>query len=428
MSDEKYKPETTAIHGGTTFDPATGALQTPIYQTVGYHFQDAQHAADLFNMDQAGHIYSRISNPTVQALEQRITALEGGIGAIATASGIAANVLALFPLMEPGCEFVASSRLYGGTLAQFAHAFKKFGWTCHFVDADTPENFAKVTNERTRAYYCESQSNPLGQVCDVAAIADIAHNHGVPLIVDNTIPTPYLWRPVEWGADMVVHSTTKFLNGHGNAIGGILIDSGKFDWTASDKYPSLITPQPSYHGTIFTDKFAEHAYITYARAVGLRDLGACQAPMDAFLTLEGIESLGVRMDKHVSNAKLIAEFLEAHPKVTDVSYPGLVTSPYHDLVQKYMPRGASALFTFTLASGYEAGMRVVESCELFTHLISLGETHSLISHPASTTHRPLSEEQLKDAGIAPGMIRLAIGLEAPEDLIQDLSQALDRSP
>ncbi len=426
MSKKTLSIETQVIHGGSSGDPLTGAVKTPIYQTVGYRFQDAQQAADLFNMDREGFLYTRLGNPTVQAMEQRIAQLEGGIGAVATASGIAANLLALYPLMEPGYEFVASNRLYGGSLSQFMHAFKKFGWICRLVDADEPENFSRATNDRTRAYFCENQSNPLSQICDVEAIARIAHDHGVPLIVDNTIPTPYLWQPFQWGADIIVHSTTKFLNGHGNSVGGIVVDSGKFDWAAAGKYPDLTEPNEGYHGVVFNEKFGPQSYLNYCRAIGIRDLGACQSPLDAFLTMEGIETLAVRMDRHVANTLAVAEYLEEHPKVNAVSYPGLPSSRYYPLVQKYMPRGASALFTFEMKGGFKAGIKLVESCQLFTHLISLGETHSLISHPASTTHRPLSEDLLVAAGITLGTVRLAIGLEAAEDLIADLEQALGK--
>lgn len=419
------KIETDAIHGGTSFDPSTGAAKTPIYQTVGYHFKSAEHAAGLFNLDEDGYIYSRIQNPTVEALEKRIALLEGAIGGVATSSGIAANLLALYPLMSPGDEFVASNRLYGGTLAQFGHAFKKFGWTCHFVDADDINNFGAKTNDKTRAYFCESQSNPTGQICDVESLAKLATRNGIPLIVDNTIPSPALWKPFEWGAHIVVHSTTKFLNGHGNAIGGIVLDSGTFDWNANtSKFPALTAPEPSYHNRVFLDHFKEMSYLTFCRAVGIRDLGCCQSPMNAFMTLEGMETLPLRVKMHNENAMKIATFLESHPNVDWVSYPSLPSSRYYPLAQKYMPQGAAAVFTFGVKGGFDAGVKVVERVRVFSHVVSIGETHSLISHPASTTHRQLSEIELKSAGITPDMIRLAVGLENASDLIDDLAQAL----
>ncbi len=429
MSDEQTPGfDTLAVHAGGAPDPATGARQTPIYQTTSYVFDDADHAAALFNLQQPGFIYSRLTNPTVSVLEERIAALEGGVGATATASGHAAQILALFPLMSPGAEVIASKKLYGGSLNQMGHSYKKFGWNAVFVDPEDPDNFRKALTDDTRAIFIENLANPGGVVVDIEAVAKIAHEAAVPLIVDSTMASPYLNRPMEWGADIVVHSTTKFLSGNGSAVGGAVVDSARFDWLAHrDKYPSMARPAPEYHGLTFAETFGELAYTVYGHAVGLRDLGASQSPMNAWITLQGIETLGLRMQRHCDNALAVARFLEAHPQVAWVSYAGLDSSPFQALARKYMPNGAGAVFTFGVTGGYEMGIKVVENVELFSHLANIGDTRSLIIHPASTTHRQLTEEQLAAAGAGADVIRLSIGIETADDIIADLDQALTRA-
>ena len=417
--------ETRAIHAGAAPDPATGARATPIYQTTSYVFDDADHAASLFNLQQVGFIYSRLTNPTVSVLEERLASLEGGRGAIATASGHAAQLMALFPLMKPGDEIVAARQLYGGSLNQMGNAFPRaFGWVTRFVDATEPENFRAALTDKTKAIFIESLANPGGVVTDIRAIATIAEQAGVPLIVDNTLATPYLCRPIEHGATLVVHSTTKFLSGNGTSLGGVVVDSGKFDWSRGGRYPALTEPEPGYHGLRFYETFGDLAFSVYGHAVGLRDLGPSQAPVNAFLTLAGIETLPLRMERHCSNALAVAEWLEKHPKVAWVSYAGLPSSPFHALAKTYLPRGAGAVFTFGLKGGFEAGIRVVESVQLFSHLANIGDCRSLIIHPASTTHRQLSPEGLKAAGAGPEVVRLSVGLESVADIIADLEQAL----
>lgn len=417
--------ETRAVHSGAAPDPSTGARITPIYQTSSYVFQDADHAASLFNLHQFGHIYSRLSNPTVAVLEERVAALEGGRAAVAAASGHAGQFLAFFTLLEPGDEFVASRNLYGGSLTQFGQSFRKLGWHCHFVDPHDPENFRKALTPRCKAIFVESLANPGGIIVDIEKIAEIAHEAGIPLIVDNTLATPYLCRPFEWGADIVCHSTTKFLGGHGNSLGGMVVESGKFDWAQNDKFPSMTEPEPAYHGLNFFETFGDFGFTTKARAVALRDFGPAMAPMNAFLTLTGIEILPLRMERHVANAQRLAEFLESHPKVAWVSYAGLKSSPYRALADKYLPKGAGAVFTFGVKGGYAAGIRLVETVRLFSHLANVGDTRSLILHPASTTHRQLSDEQRLAAGAGQDVIRLSVGIETIEDLIRDLDQALN---
>ena len=419
-----YGFETRAIHAGAAPDPTTGARSTPIYQTAAYVFDNVDHAASLFNLHNFGYLYSRLTNPTVSVLEERIASLEGGRAALAAASGHAAQFLTFFTLLEPGDEFLASRNLYGGTLTQFGLSFKKLGWTCHFVDPADPENFRRALTPRCKAIFVESLANPGGIVVDLEAIAAIAHGAGLPFIVDNTMATPYLCRPIEWGADIVCHSTTKFLAGHGQALGGILVESGKFDWAQNGRFPSLTEPEPAYHGLKFYENFGDFAFTTKARAVALRDFGPTQAPMHAFLTITGTETLHVRMERHVTNAQKVAEFLDTHPRVAWVSYAGLPASPHHALAKKYLPRGAGAVFTFGVKGGFAAGIRVVESVRLFSHLANIGDTRSLILHPASTTHRQLSEEQRQSAGAGDDVIRLSIGLESADDLTADLDQAL----
>jgi O-acetylhomoserine (thiol)-lyase len=416
---------TRAVHGGTAPDPATGARITPIYQTASYVFEDVAHAQRLFNLDEFGQIYSRITNPTVQALESKLAALDGGVGATAAASGHAAQFLALLPLMSAGDDIVSSRNLYGGSITQFSQSFSRLGWGAHFVDPTDPENFRKAISPRTRAVFTESLSNPGGLMVDIEAIAAIAHDAGIPLIVDNTLATPMLCRPFEWGADICVYSTTKFISGHGNAIGGVIVDSGRFQW--DERTPALTTPNAAYHGTNFTKKFGPLGYTVYSHAVSLRDFGPAMAPMTAFLTLTGAETLALRMARHSENALEVATRLESHAAVAWVSYAGLPSSPSHALARKYLPDGAGAVLTFGLKGGYEAGIKVVESCRLFSHLANVGDTRSLIIHPASTTHRQLAEEERAAAGAGPDVVRLSVGIEDAADLIADLDQALAAS-
>ena len=418
--------DTLAIHAGAAPDPATGARQTPIYQTTSYVFDDVDHAASLFNLQKLGFIYSRLTNPTVSVLEERIASLEGGIGATATASGHAAQLLALFPFMEPGAEIVAARKLYGGSINQMGNSFKRaFGWKTTFVDSDDPDNFRAAITDNTRAIFLESLANPGGVVSDLEAIAAIAREAGVPMIVDNTMATPYLCRPIEYGADIIVHSTTKFLSGNGTSIGGVVVDSGKFNWAQSDKFSGLTAEDPGYHGLKFFETFGELAYTFHGHAVGLRDLGANQQPMNAFLTLLGIETLSLRMERHCENALKVAQHLETHPQIAWVEYAGLPSSPYHALARKYVPKGTGSVFTIGLKGGYDSGVRMVESVEMLSHLANLGDARSLIIHPASTTHRQLSAEELEACGAGPDVIRLSIGLETAEDIIADLDQALN---
>jgi O-acetylhomoserine (thiol)-lyase len=429
MSDNKPGFETLSVHAGASPDPVTGARMTPIYQTTSYVFDDVDHAASLFNLQAPGFIYSRLGNPTVAVLEERMAALEGGRGGTATSSGHAAQILALFPLMGPGDDFVASNKLYGGSINQFGNAIKKFGWNTTFVDPDDPENFRQAIGPRTKAIFLENLANPGGVVVDIEPVAAIAHEAGIPLIVDNTLATPYLCRPIEFGADLVVHSTTKFLSGNGTALGGVVIDSGKFDWLQNDKFPSLSRPEPGYHGLTFAETFGDLAFTLYSHAVTLRDLGPSQTPFNAWLTLLGIETLPLRVERQVVNALAVAEWLEKHPAVSWVSHAGLDSSPYRALTKKYLPRGAGAVFTFGLKGGFEAGVALVEGVELISHLANIGDTRSLILHPASTTHRQLTDEQLIAAGAGPDVVRLSIGIESIEDVIADLEQALgERAP
>jgi O-acetylhomoserine (thiol)-lyase len=396
----------------------------PIYQTSSFVFDDADHAASLFNLQMPGFIYSRLSNPTVSAMEERIAALEDGRGATATSSGHAAQILALFPLMHPGDNIVAANKLYGGSINQMGISYKKFGWGASFVDPDDPENFRHAITDNTKAIFIESLANPGGVVVDIAAVAEVAHGAGIPLVVDNTMATPYLCKPFEHGADIIVHSTTKFLSGNGSSLGGCVVDSGNFDFAGKEKFPSLSEPAAEYHGLTFAETFGDLAYTMHSHAVGLRDLGACQSPFNAWITLLGIETLALRMDRHCENALKVAKHLESHVMVDWVSYAGLESSKYYDLRKKYMPKGAGGVFTFGLKGGYEAGVALVERCELLSHLANIGDTRSLVLHPASTTHRQLTEEQLIAAGAGPEVIRISIGIETVEDIIADLNQAL----
>jgi O-acetylhomoserine (thiol)-lyase len=426
-SGDDFGFETRMVHAGAPPDPTTGARAMPIYQTTSYVFDDADHAASLFNLETFGFIYSRLTNPTVAALEERVASLEGGRGATCTASGHAAQILALFPLMEPGDDFVASTRLYGGSITQFGKTFKKFDWRATFVDVDDPEAVRAAIGPRTKAIFCESLANPGGVVSDLERLAEIAHEAGIPLIVDNTMATPYLCQPIAWGADIVVHSMTKFLGGHGLAVGGAVVDSGQFDWTQNDRFAALSQPEPAYHGLCFAETFGDMAFTMYGHAVGLRDLGATLAPQNAFLILTGMETLSLRMQRQCANALKVAEWLETHPAIAWVSYAALPGNPYRPMRDKYLGDGAGAVFTFGVKGGYEVGLRVVESCELISHLANIGDVRTLMLHPASTTHRQLSDEQRIAAGAGPDVLRISVGLETAGDIIADLSQALDRA-
>lgn len=419
--------ETLSVHAGAAPDPATGARATPIFQTTAYVFDDAEHAASLFNLEIFGNLYTRLTNPTTAVLEQRVAALEGGRTGLAVASGHAAQMILFHTFMETGDEFIASTNLYGGSITQFSHAFKKMSWNVHFADPSDPENFRKALTPKVKAIFIESLANPGGVVCDLEPIAAIANEAGIPLIVDNTLATPYLCQPFEWGADIVVHSATKFLGGHGNSMGGVIVDSGKFDWSASDKYPSLSQPNDAYHGITFHETFGDLAFGTAARTLSLRDLGPTISPFNSFLILTGIETLTLRMERHCSNAMAVAEYLAQHPKVSWVSYAGLKDDPYHALAQKYLPKGAGSVFTFGVKGGFDAGVTVVENVNLLSHLANIGDTRSLIIHPSSTTHRQLSEEQQISAGAGPDVVRLSIGIESVEDIIADLDQALAKT-
>ena len=423
----KPRIETLSVHAGAAPDPTTGARVTPIYQTASYVFDDVDHAAELFNLQAFGNIYSRLTNPTNAVLEERVATLEGGATGLAVASGHAAQLIVFHTLMQPGDEFLASTRLYGGSITQFSQSFKKFGWNAIFVDPKDPQDFKKALTPKCKAIFIESLANPGGVMTDIEAIAKVAHEAGIPLIVDNTLATPYLCRPIEWGAEIVVHSATKFLGGHGNSIGGVIVDSGKFDWSASDKFPTMSEPNPSYHGLKFHETFGELGFGIACRALGLRDLGPALSPFNAFLILTGIETLPLRMERHSANTLAVAEYLQRHDKVSWVSYAGLPTDAYYKLARKYLPEGAGAVLTFGIKGGYEAGIKMVENVKLFSHLANIGDTRSLIIHPSSTTHRQLNAEQQKAAGAGPDVIRLSVGIENKADIIADLEQALAAS-
>jgi O-acetylhomoserine (thiol)-lyase len=423
--DAPPKFATLAVHAGAAPDPSTGARATPIYQTTSYVFNDADHAAALFALEAFGNIYTRITNPTQAVLEGRLAALEGGTAALAVASGHAAQFLVFHTLLEPGDEFVAGRQLYGGSVNQFNHSFKKFDWKVVWADATDPASFAKAVTPKTRAIFCESIANPGGIVIDLPAIAKVAKKAGVPFIVDNTLATPYLCRPKEHGADIVVHSLTKFIGGHGNSIGGALVDCGTYDWlNAKHRYKTLVEPNASYGGMKLAETFGNFAFAIAARVMGLRDIGPAISPMNAFLILTGCETLPLRMQRHCENATAVAGFLEKHPKVAWVSYAGLASSPYHALQQKIAPKGAGAVLTFGLKGGYEAGVKLVSSLQLFSHLANIGDTRSLVIHPASTTHRQLTDEQRLAAGAGPDVVRLSVGIEDEADIIGDLKQGL----
>ena len=422
-----YGFDTLQIHAGARPDPATGARQTPIYQTTAYVFRDADHAAALFNLQEVGNIYSRLTNPTVSVLAERVATLEGGVGAVCCSSGHAAQILALFPLMGPGRNVVASTRLYGGTVTQFSQTIKRFGWSAKFVDFDDLDAVKAAIDDDTRAVFCESVANPGGYITDLDAVAEVADEAGLPMIVDNTSATPYLCRPIDHGATLVVHSATKYLTGNGTVTGGVVVDSGRFDWSASDKFPSLSAPEPAYHGLKFHETFGPLAYTFHGIAIGLRDLGMTMNPQGAHYTLMGIETLSLRMARHVENAVKVATWLETDPRVATVTYAGLPSSPYHDRVARICPKGAGGLFTFGVKGGYDACVKLVDSLEIFSHVANLGDTRSLIIHPASTTHRQLTAEQQKAASAGPEVVRVSIGIEDADDLIADLDQALTKA-
>ena len=422
-----YGFDTLQIHAGARPDPATGARQTPIYQTTAYVFRDAEHAAKLFNLQEVGYIYSRLTNPTVATLQERIATLEGGSGAVCCSSGHAAQIMALFPLMAPGRNVVASTRLYGGTVTQFSQTIRRFGWSAKFVDFDDEDALAAAIDEDTRAVFCESIANPGGYVTDLAAAVRIADEAGIPLIVDNTSATPYLCRPIEHGATLVVHSLTKFLTGNGTVTGGCVVDSGSFDWSASDKFPSLSQPEPAYHGLKFHETFGALAFTFHGIAVGLRDLGMTLNPQAAHYTLMGVETLSLRMQRHVENAETVCEWLEGHDAIEAVTYAGLKSSPYRSRIEAFCPRGAGSLFTAALKGGYAACVKFVDSLELFSHVANLGDSRSLVIHSASTTHRQLTPEQQEAAGAGPSVVRFSLGLEDPDDLKADIAQALAKA-
>lgn len=413
---------TKSLHAGHTPDAASRARAVPIYQSTSFTFENSDHAASLFALQQFGNIYSRIMNPTTDVFEQRVAALEGGAAALATSSGQAAQFLALTGLAGSGDEIVSSSTLYGGTYTQFDVSFRRLGIDVKFVEPDNPENFRKAITPKTKAVYGETIANPRMNVLDIAAVAQIAHEAGVPLVVDNTMASPYLCRPIEHGADIVLHSATKFLGGHGTSIGGIIVDSGKFPW--SDKYPAVTKPSPGYHGMVFSEVFGPLAWIIKVRVEGLRDFGPCVSPFNSFLFIQGIETLQYRMDAHSRNALAMAEWLEKHPAVTWVKYPGLSSSPYYPLSQKYLPKGQGSIVTFGIKGGLEAGRKLIDNVKIFSHLANLGDAKSLIIHPASTTHQQLSDSQQLEAGVTKDLVRISVGIEDVDDLIWDLDQAM----
>jgi len=428
MSDErKLSLETLSIHGGQTIDPTTMSRAVPIYQTTSYGFRDTDHAANLFGLAEFGNIYTRIMNPTSDVFENRVAQLEGGAAALAVASGQAAITYAILNIAESGDEIVSATSLYGGTYNLFAHTLKKLGITVRFADPADPNNFREHINEKTKAIFAETIGNPKGDIIDLEAVAAIAHEHGIPFIVDNTFPSPYLCRPIEHGADIVVHSATKFIGGHGTSIGGVIVDSGKFDWAASGKFPGLTQPDPTYHGVVYTEAVGPIAYIIKARVQLLRDTGAALSPFNAFLLLQGLETLHLRMERHSENALAVAKFLEAHDAVEWVNYPGLESHPSYGLAKKYLPKGQGAIMTFGIKGGIEAGKKLINSVQLFSHLANVGDSKSLIIHPASTTHQQLGEDEQIAAGVQPGMVRVSVGTEGIHDILADLEQAIAAS-
>jgi len=421
------KPETMAIHGGFAGDPETHSVAVPIYQTTSYYFDDTQHGADLFNLAVPGNIYTRIMNPTNAVLEERVAMLEGGIGALAMASGQAAITATIQTLAEAGDNIVTVSQLYGGTYNLFAHTFPRQGIEARFGDANDIPSMEALFDDKTKAVFCESIGNPGGNVVDLQALADLAHKHGVPLVVDNTVATPVLCRPFDFGADIVVHSLTKYMGGHGTSIGGAIVDSGKFQWKDNPRFPQFNEPDPSYHGVIYTEALGEAAFIGRARVVPLRNMGAALSPFNAFLILQGIETLGLRMERHVENAQRVAEYLQQHEKVAWVSYAGLPDSPYHELAKRYCKGTPSSLFTFGVKGGVEAGARFIDALQMIKRLVNIGDAKSLASHPASTTHRQLNDEELAKAGVSKDTVRLSVGIEHVDDIIADIEQALAKA-
>jgi len=428
LSDTKrFSLETMAVHAGQEIDPTTMSRAVPLYQTTSYGFRDTEHAANLFALKEFGNIYSRIMNPTTDVFEKRIAALEGAPAALAVASGQAAITYSILNIAGAGDEIVSASSLYGGTYNLFAHTLPKLGITTRFVDPSDPNAFRSAITDKTKALYVESVGNPRGDVMDLRAIADIAHEHGIPLIVDNTLPSPYLLRPIEHGADIVVHSATKFIGGHGTSIGGVIVDGGTFDWKASGKFPGLTQPDPSYHGVVYTEAVGPIAFIIKARVQLLRDMGAALSPFNAFLLLQGLETLHLRMERHSANAAAVAKYLASHPAVESVNYAGLETHPSYKLAQRYMPKGQGAILTFEVKGGVEAGRKLIDAVKLFSHLANVGDSKSLIIHPASTTHSQLEGAELLSTGVTPGMVRLSVGTEGIDDIIADLDQALAAS-
>jgi OAH/OAS sulfhydrylase len=428
MSEErKLGLETLAIHAGQEIDPATMARALPIYQTTSYGFRDTEHAANLFSLKELGNIYTRLMNPTTDVFEKRVAALEGGPAALATASGQAAITFAILNIAGAGDEIVSATSLYGGTYNLFSVTLPKIGIKVKFVDPVDPENFRAAITDKTKALYAETIGNPRGDVLDIEAVAKIAHEHGIPLIVDNTIPTPYLLRPIEHGADIVIHSATKFIGGHGTSIGGVIVDGGKFDWKASGKFPVLTEPDPSYHGVVYTDAVGPIAYAIKARVQLMRDIGAAISPFNSFLLVQGLETLHLRMERHSQNALKVAQFLESHSAVANVNYAGLPSHPSYKLAQKYLPKGQGAILTFEVKGGVEAGKKLINSVKLFSHLANIGDSKSLIIHPASTTHSQLTGDELLSTGVTPGMVRLSVGTENIDDILYDLDQALAAS-
>jgi O-acetylhomoserine (thiol)-lyase len=424
--EKQFGFDTLAVHAGQRPDPVTGARAVPIYQTGAYVFEDTDHAANLFALQRFGNIYSRIMNPTVAVFEERIAALENGIGAVATASGQAAQHLTIFTLMQAGDELVSSRSLYGGSFQQFDVSFRKMGIDARFVDAGDLDQWKAAVTPRTKAFYAETLGNPLIDVIDIEALADLAHEVGVPLILDNTFASPYLCRPLEWGADIVVHSATKFICGHGTAIAGVIVDGGRFPWD-NGKFPGMTQPSKGYHDLRFFEYFGDFGWLMKCRAEMLRDYGPTMAPFTAWLLVQGLETLHVRMDRHVANAQRVTEYLERHPAIEYVNYPGLPSSRYHDLARKYLPRGAGSIFTFGIRGGREAGKRFIESVQLFSHVANVGDVKSLVIHPASTTHQQLKDDELRAAGVGPELVRVSVGIEDVEDILWDLDQALARS-
>lgn len=426
MPDRKFGFETLCLHAGQQPDPTTGSRAVPIYQSTAYVFDSTDHAASLFNLQTFGNIYTRIMNPTNAVFEERMAALEGGRGALAVASGMAAQMVAILTIIEAEDELVSSSTLYGGTYSQFDVSFRKLGINTKFVNPDEPENFKKAVTKKTKAIFAETIGNPLINVLDIEAVASIAHEAGIPLIVDNTFATPYLCRPFEFGADIIVHSATKFICGHGTSIGGVIVESGKFPWD-NGNFPVMMEPSKAYHGVRFYETFGDFGYIMKARVETLRTFGPALSPFNSFLFIQGLETLHLRMERHCSNALAVAKFLKDHPAVTWVNYPGLTDNPYHELAKRYLPKGAGSIFTFGINGGKEAGVRFIESVQLLSHLANVGDAKTLVIHPASTTHRQLTEEEQLTAGVTPDMIRISVGLETIDDIIWDIEQALDNS-